>query len=563
MKNQEVAELLDRVALLLEASGGDRFKVIAYRRASNTIRNLEEDIEDVWKKGRLGELQYVGEAISEKVSTYLETGGLPYLDKLEKTVPEGAVELMKIPGVGPRTAFKLSKNHGVKAVEQLKTELSSGKLVSVLGPVMSKKILESINKLQVAQQRILLAEALALADDLVQYFTSKGISVEPAGSLRRGKSTVGDIDILASDDKASRAFVSYPGVDRVLESGPTRSSVILKSGTQVDLRIIEREGYGAALMYFTGSKEHNIALRNLAIEKSWKLNEYGLYEGKSERRIAGKSEEEVYNKLGLGFIPPELRENRGETEAAKKGGIPAIIKVDSIRGDLQMHSTWSDGGDSLETMAKASRHLGYEYVAFTDHSASVRIANGLSEERFRKQWKEIDKLNEKLAPFRILKGVEAEIKGDGSLDYDKKFFDEFDIVGASIHQGYNQSPEKLTGRAVKALSHPSVSFLCHPTNRLIGRREGHPLDMPKVIKAARDNGKLLEIDGQPNRLDLDDVWANRAMEEGVALTIDSDAHSAGELENITFGVIVGRRAWLESKHVANTRPLKDLLRLLA
>ncbi|MBI2649596.1 MAG: DNA polymerase/3'-5' exonuclease PolX [Thaumarchaeota archaeon] len=563
MKNQEVAELLDRVALLLEASGGDRFKVIAYRRASNTVRNLEEDIEDVWKSGRLGDLQYVGEAISEKVSTYLETGALPYLDKLEKTVPEGAVELMKIPGVGPRTAFKLSKNHGVKTVEQLKAELSSGKLASVLGPVMSKKILESINKLQVAQQRILLAEALALADALVQYFMNNGITVEPAGSLRRGKSTVGDIDILASDDKASGAFVSYPGVDRVLESGPTRSSVILKNGTQVDLRIIEREGYGAALMYFTGSKEHNIALRNLAIGKSWKLNEYGLYEGKSERRIAGKSEEEVYRKLGLAFIPPELRENRGEIEAAKKGRIPAIIKVDSIRGDLQMHSTWSDGVDSLETMAMAAKQMGYEYVAFTDHSASVRIANGLSEERFRKQWKEIDQLNEKLAPFRILKGVEAEIKGDGSLDSDKKFFDEFDIVGASIHQGYNQSPEKLTMRAVGALSHPSVDFLCHPTNRLIGRREGHALDMPKIINAARDNGKMLEIDGQPNRLDLDDVWAKAAMEEGVALTIDSDAHSAGELANITFGAIVGRRAWLESKHVANTRPLKDILRLLA
>ncbi len=562
MKNQEVAELLDRVALLLEASGGDRFKVVAYRRASNTVRNLEEDIEDVWKNGRLGDLQYIGKAITEKVSTYLETGGLPYLDKLEKIVPEGAVELMKIPGVGPRTAFKLSKDQGIKNVEQLKAELSSGRLASVLGPVMSKKILQSIEKIQVAQQRILLAEGLALADNLVQYFASKNVEVEPAGSLRRGKSTIGDIDLLSSDEKASHLFVNYPGVDRVLERGQTKSSVVLNNGTQVDLRIIEKEGFGAALMYFTGSKEHNIALRNLAIEKSWKLNEYGLYEGESEKRIAGKSEEEVYRKLGLEFIPPELRENRGEIEAAKKGQVPAIIKVDSIRGDLQMHSTWSDGGETLETMAKAAKQIGYEYIAFTDHSASVRIANGLSEERFRKQWKEIDQLNEKLAPFRILKGVEAEIKGDGSLDYDNKFFDEFDIVGASIHQGHNQSPEKLTGRAVKALSHPSVSFLCHPTNRLIGRREGHPLDMPKVIRAAKDNCKMLEIDGQPNRLDLDDFWAKRAMEEGVTLTIDSDAHSAGELENIKFGVIVGRRAWLESKHVANTRSLKDFLRLL-
>jgi DNA polymerase (family 10) len=559
VKNQEVAELLDRIALLLEASGEDRFKVIAYRRASNTIRNMEEDVEDVWKRGALGELQYVGEAISGKVSTYLQSGSLPYLEKLEKSVPEGAVELMKIPGVGPRTAFKLSKNLGIKSVEQLKQELSSGKLAPVLGPVMSKKILQSIEKLQVAKQRILLAEAQALADNLVQYFASKNVKVDPAGSLRRGRSTIGDIDLLASDETASESFVSYPGVDRVLEKGPTRSSVVLSNGTQVDLRIVEKGGYGAALMYFTGSKEHNIALRNLAIEKSWKLNEYGLFEVKDERRIAGKSENEVYAKLGLQFIPPELRENRGEVEGAKKGRIPKLIELDEMKGDLQMHSTWSDGAETLEAMAKAAKKMGYEYIAFTDHSASVRIANGLTEERFRKQWKEIDHLNEKLAPFRILKGVEAEVKGDGTLDYDKKFFDEFDIVGASIHQGYNQSAEKLTARAVKALSNPSVNFLCHPTNRLIGRREGHPLDIPKLIKAAKDNGKMLEIDGQPNRLDLDEVWAKRAMEEGVALTIDSDAHSVGELENISFGVTVGRRAWLESKHVANTKSLRRFL----
>ncbi len=563
MKNQEVAELLDRVALLLEASGEDRFKIIAYRRASNTIRNLEEDIEEVWRRGKLEDLQYVGEAISEKVSTYLETGNLPYLEKLEKTVPEGAVELMKIPGVGPRTAFKLAKREGIKNVEQLKGGLSSGRLTSVLGPVMSKKILHSIEKIQVAQQRILLAEALALADDLVAYFAGKNIEVKPAGSLRRGRSTVGDIDLLASDERACELFVSYPGVSTILERGPTRSSIVLRNGTQVDLRVIEKEGYGAALMYFTGSKEHNIVLRNLAIEKSWKLNEYGLFEVKGERRIAGKSEEEVYARLGLQFIPPELRENRGEVEAAKKGRIPDLIELDDMKGDLQMHSTWSDGAETAEAMAKAAKKLGYEYIAFTDHSASVRIANGLSEERFRKQWKEVEGLNEKLAPFRILKGVEAEVKGDGTLDYDRKFLDEFDIVGASIHQGYNQSAEKLTARAVKALSNPSVNFLCHPTNRLIGRREGHPLDIPKVIEVARDNGKLLEIDGQPNRLDLDDVWAKRAMEEGVTLTIDSDAHSAGELENINFGVLVGRRAWLKSKHIANTKSLRQFLNDIA
>jgi len=561
MKNHEVAEVLNKLGQLAEAAGEDRFKVIAYRRASTSVRNLEEDVEDVWKRGELREIKFVGEGIAKKIDEYLRTGQLEALERMGKRVPTGATELMKVPGIGPKTAYKLAKDYHVKSVDDLRVGLASGALSEALGQVMVKKLSEEVQKLKSGSSRMLLAEAFHLAAQLVTYFEEKGFDVHPAGSLRRGSSTVGDIDILATQEKAADAFVDFPGVDRVIERGPTRVSVFLTTGTQVDLRIVKKDELGSALIYFTGSKQHNIELRSLAIERSWKLNEYGLLDSKTERVIASKTEEDVYGKLGLQFIPPELREARGEIEAAQKRKLPDLVKVEDLKGDLQMHSTWSDGNAELEEMARAAVERGHEYVAFTDHSVSVGIANGLSEERFKKQWKAIDELNEKLKPFRILKSVEAEVRSDGSLDFERRFFDQFDIVGASIHQSYRQSPEKLTARAVMALEHPSVDILFHPTNRIIGRREGHALDLPKVVKTAKDNGKMLEIDGAPNRLDLDEIWGRRAMQEGVKLVVDSDAHSTGELENVQYGIATARRAWLEAKHVANTLPLRDLLKL--
>jgi DNA polymerase (family 10) len=562
-KNHDVADLLERLSLLSEAAGDDRFKAIAYRRASTSIKNLGEDIEQVWRRGELDNIQYVGEGIAKKIDEYLRTGKLESMDRLEKKVPEGAVELMQVQGIGPRTAYKLSKDYGVKTVQQLKEGLASGALTPAVGQVIAKRLLESVDKIKPGQSRMLLVEAVYLAKDLVAYFKAKGVAVEAAGSLRRGKETVGDLDLLSADIRASKFAADYPGVGRVIESGSTKTSVLLKNGVQLDVRVVKKDEYGAALLYFTGSKEHNILLRSLSIKRGWKLNEYGLLESKTGRRIAGKSEKEVYSELGLAYIPPELREARGEIEAAREGKLPHLIEVKDLKGDLQMHSTWSDGADEIEKMAAAAQERGYEYIAFTDHSSSMGVANGLSEERFRKQWKAIDELNERLKPFRILKSVEAEVRSDGTLDYDRSFFENFDMVGASIHQAYRQSPEKLTERAVKALSHPSVDVLFHPTNRLIGKREGNPIDLPKVIATARDNGKMLEIDGSPMRMDLDDVWARRAMEEGVGLLIDSDAHSTGELENVESGTTVARRAWLEKKHVANTLSLKDLLKKLS
>lgn len=563
MKNYEVAELLERLSRLSEAAGEDRFKVIAYRRASTSVRNLEEDIEEVWKRGGLEDVKYIGSGIAKKIDEYLSTGRLGMMEELEKKVPAGSMELMRVPGVGPKTAYKLSTRYGIRSLQALKEASSSGRLAEAVGQVVSKRIAEDLQKMKTGSSRMLLVEAFYLGAQLVAYFGERGIDVQPAGSLRRGSPTVGDIDLLTTDPKAAGVFANYPLVDRVSERGPTKVSAFLKTGTQVDLRVVKDAEYGAALLYFTGSKQHNIELRSLAIDRGWKLNEYGLMDPKASRLLAGRTEQEVYAKLGLEYIPPELREARGEIEAAREGKLPHLVREGDLRGDLHMHSVWSDGKEDLERMVAAAKARGYEYVAITDHSVSVGVANGLTEERFERQWRLVDELNERIKPFRILKGVEAEVRADGSLDFSREFFDRFDIVGASIHQGHRQTPEKLTERALKVLNHPGVDILYHPTNRLLGRREGHALDLPKVIRAAKDNGKILEIDGSPTRLDLDDVWSRRARDEGVKLSVDSDAHSLGELENVRFGISVARRAWLEPSDVANAMSLRGILKMVS
>jgi DNA polymerase (family X) len=562
LKNQEVAGVLDRLGELVEANGEDRFKVIAYHRAATSVRNLDVDVEELWKEKRLEEVKYVGGGIARKIDEYLSTGKLRLLQELQKKTPPGVPLLMKVQGVGPRTAYRLSHRLGISSVEDLKKALEEGRLDGEFGPTVRESFMVGIQKLQSFEKRMLLPEAEGVFQKMSAYFGALGIEVGMAGSLRRGRSTVGDLDLLSTDGRVVEAIKKCPGVAQVLESGPKRTSVKLEDGVQVDVRLFAPDEYGAALVYFTGSKEHNIALRNLAIDKGWKLNEYGLFD-KGGERLAGKTEAGVYEKLGLKYVPPELRENRGEVEAAKEGGLPELVTMDDIKGDLQMHSNWSDGRATLEEMAAAAKERGYEYISVTDHSVSVRVANGLSEERFRREWKEVEEVNRRLSPFRVLRGVEVEIKADGSLDFDRKLLDEFDLVGASLHQNFKQDSDKLTERAVRALSHPSVDFLCHPTNRLIGRREGNPIDLAKVIRTAKENGKMLEIDGEPQRLDLDELWARRAAEEGVPIVVDSDAHSVGELDNVGYGVLVARRAWLEAKDVMNTRGLRTLLNAIS
>ena len=559
MKNSEVADVLDRLGELVEASGDDRFKVIAYHRAATSVRNLEEDVEKAWREGRLQEIKYVGEGISRKIDEYLRTGSLRLLKDLEARVPQGAPDLMKVQGVGPRTAYRLSHDLGIASVAALKEALDAGRLDTEFGPATVASLREGVERAQSFGRRMLLPEAEGRFEALRAYFRGLGISVVLAGSLRRGSGTVGDLDVLSTDPGALDALAGCPGVEEVLEKGERMVRARLEGGVQVDLRRFSEEELGAAEVYFTGSKAHNIALRTLASGKGWKLNEYGLFDG-AGARLAGASEEEVYEKLGLAPVPPELREDRGEVEAASAGKLPRLVRADQVRGDLQMHSTWSDGAAELRVMAAAAKERGYEYMAVTDHSVSVRVANGLTEERFRRQWKEIDALNDELKPFRILKGVEAEIRADGNLDFGREFLDQFDVVGASLHQNFRQDAAKLTARALAALEHPSVDFLCHPTNRLLGRRDPNPLDMEALIRAARDGGKLLEIDGAPQRLDMDEGWARRAVEEGVRVLIDSDAHSVGELDNVAYGVLVARRAWVEARSVANADGLGTLLR---
>ncbi|HXY56510.1 MAG TPA: DNA polymerase/3'-5' exonuclease PolX [Nitrososphaerales archaeon] len=500
----------------------------------------------------------MGEGIGKKIDEYLRTGKLQLLERLREKTPAGVPLLMKVQGVGPRTAYHLSHDLGITSVEMLRKALGEGRLDSEFGPTVREAFRVGIDRLQSFEKRLLLPEAEAVFQKMASYFGALGIEVGMAGSLRRGKSTVGDLDLLSTDKRVIGAIKGCPGVAQVLESGPRRTSVKLDDGVQVDVRLFSREEYGAALVYFTGSKDHNIAMRNLAIEKGWKLNEYGLFD-KSGERLAGEDEEGIYRRLGLAYVPPELRENRGEIEAAKDGKLPHLLEYKDIRGDLQMHTTWSDGSASLEDMARGAKEKGYEYMAITDHSVSVRVANGLSEERFRREWKEIDELNDELSPFRILKAVELEIRSDGSLDFQREFLEKFDLIGASLHQSFRQDAAKLTERVVMALTNPCVDFLCHPTNRLIGRREGNPIDQTRVIRTARDNGKMLEIDGEPDRLDMDESWARRAAEEGVPIVIDSDAHSVGELDNISYGVTVARRAWLEARDVENTKSLKGFL----
>ncbi|MDV3278733.1 MAG: DNA polymerase/3'-5' exonuclease PolX [Nitrososphaerales archaeon] len=558
MKNLEVADLLDRLGDLVEANGEDRFKVIAYHRAATSVRNLDTDIGQLQKEGKLEEIKYVGSGIAKKIDEYLRTGRLRVMEELQQKVPPGVPALMKVQGIGPRTAYKLSHDLEINSVDELKKALEAGRLDGEFGESVRRSFVVGIEKLQSFQKRMLLPEAEGTFQKLSSYFGALGIAVGMAGSLRRGKSTIGDLDLLSTNGRASAAMAGCPGVLGVLERGPKRTSVKLKEGVQVDVRVFGEDEYGAAMCYFTGSKDHNIALRTIAADKGWKLNEYGLFD-KAGKRLAGETEEGVYERLGLRFIPPELRENTGEIDAAREGTLPNLIHMEDIKGDLQMHTTWSDGLEGVEAMARAAKERGYDYIALTDHSVSVRVANGLTEERFRKQWKEIDKLNDELAPFRVVKALELEIKGDGSLDFAREFLDEFELVGASLHQNFRQDAQKLTERILKALAHPSVDFICHPTNRLLGKREGNPIDLERVIRAARDSGKMLEIDGEPARLDLDEAWARRAMEEGVPIVIDSDAHSAGELDNIGYGVIVARRAWLEAKDVVNTKSLRTLL----
>ena len=568
-RNQEIARLLDDIAVLLELQGDSPYRVGAYREAARRIENMPEDIEALWQEGRLREIPGVGESIAAKIDEYLSTGQLRYYEYLKREVKPGVASLLSVPGLGPRRARLIYDRLGVTNIEELAEAARQHQLRTLpgLGARSEENILREIHRLQQRTSRMLLGVALPVAEHVVQMLRGHPAiqRASPAGSIRRMRETIGDIDILIASSRpreAMEAFTTLPIVKEVLAVGGTKASILTREELQIDARVVDPANWGAALQYFTGSKSHNIALRELAISEGYKVNEYGVFRDSTGERVGGEREEDVYRILGLSMIPPELRENRGEIEAARFGRLPKLVERNDIKGDLHVHTDWSDGSASLPQMVEAARALGYQYLAITDHSGSLGIAHGLLPERLREQRRQIDRLNESVAPFRILAGSEVDIRADGTLNFDDRVLADLEIVTASVHSAFGQSRERMTQRIVRALRNPHVDVLNHPMGRLLNKREGYDVDLEIVLRAAAETGTIIEINSSPERLDLDDVWARRAKELGVTLVINTDAHSPQTLANMRYGVAVARRGWLEAANVLNTLPVAALLRRL-
>jgi DNA polymerase (family 10) len=564
MKNSEIADIFYEIANLLEIKGIE-FKPAAYRRAAQNITQLQEEITEIHKKGALKEISGVGESIAAKIKEILETGKLQYLEDLRKEFPTGVLELVKIGGIGPKIALKLSKDYGIKSVEELENAAKEGRIRKIkgFGPKKEENILRSIEVFKAAKGTFLLGEILPLAKTLESKIKELSVvsKINVAGSIRRKKETVRDIYIIVTSkepDKIINFFTKLPIVNEILAEGETKCSVVLNNKIQVDLRIVDEDSYGSALQYFTGSKEHNIELRELAKKRNWKLNEYGLYDNTNNSKIAGKEEAEIYKALGMDFIEPELRENSGEIESALKGTLPNLINFNDVKGDLHMHTTWSDGSNSIEEMALASKKLGYEYIAICDHSAALKVAGGLSEEDILKQIKEIKKINRKFEDFTVLSGIELNIDSKGYLDVNNTILKDLDFVIASVHSGFKQDEQVLTNRVLSAMSNDYVNAIGHPTGRLINRRPSYKIDIHKVFETASELGIFLEINAFIDRLDLSDINCKMAKEYNSTFVIGTDAHNINELKFMEYGVFVAKRGWLEKENVVNALSLKDL-----
>ncbi|MGQ9616764.1 MAG: DNA polymerase/3'-5' exonuclease PolX [Spirochaetota bacterium] len=569
VKNSDVVDIFNRVADLLELDGANQFRVRAYRNAARTISALSRSIGEMVENGEeLTVLPGVGKDLAEKIEEIVKTGSLRQLRELERKVPPELIALMSIPSLGPKRVRLLYTELGIKDEEQLMEAARDGKIreIAGFGDKTERRILEEIERLRQRGERgrLKLMEAERITEPLLEYLSKiEGVKrVEAAGSYRRRRETVGDLDILVVCEDSSdvmESFVQYDDVKRVLSKGETRSSVILKSDFQVDVRVVPEESYGAALHYFTGSQAHNIAIRKLGQSKDLKVNEYGVFRG--EKRIAGRTEEEVYAELGLPFIAPELRENRGEIEAAFEGKLPGLITINDIRGDFQCHTKASDGRASLEEIAEAAMKRGYEYIAITDHSRRVTVARGLDEKRLAQQMEEIERINSRMKGFRLLKSIEVDILEDGSLDLSRDILKELDLVVGAIHYNLNLPGDKQTERILRAMGYYPFHILSHPTGRIIGGRGPCEMDLEKVMEACTRTGCILEINAQPERLDLNDINARMAKEMGVKLAISTDAHSVADLNFMKYGVWQARRGWLEPYDVINTLSLEELEKL--
>ena len=565
MKNSEIAKIFSEIVDLLELKGENQYKIRAYKKAAQVIESYPAPIEQLYKEGKLQQIPGVGESIAAKIVEILRTGKLRYYEKLKAEFPPGITSLLEIPGVGPKTALSLWKELGITSIEDLERLIEEKKTAILfrLGEKTAANIIKHVRSQRRKEQRILLGKALPIAERIVEALREvPGVhDLIPVGSLRRFKETVGDIDIMATADEPEKVldvFVHLPGIQEVLAHGGTKASVIVEEGVQIDLRVVEKDSFGSLIQYFTGSKEHNIALRERGLKQGLKLSEYGITDLKTGNLEKFPTEEGFYERLGLQWIPPELREARGEIERAALRNIPKLIELKDIKGDLHVHTKWSDGQNTIEAMALAAKERGYEYIAITDHSAGRGIARGLGVERLKKQIEEIKRLNQRLSGIKILAGIEVDIRADGTLDLPDEILQELDVVVAAIHSAMSQDKEKMTKRIIAALEHPLVNILAHPTCRIIGEREEVDVDLEEIMRVAARTGTALEINSMPDRLDLRDIYVSRARELGVKLSIDTDAHAVHHLDYIRFGVGVARRGWCEPKDIINTWPLEAL-----
>jgi DNA polymerase (family X) len=567
MRNGEIADAFEELASLYELDGAVVYRVVAYRNAAKAIREAGVSVEEMSRQGRVEELSGVGRTIAEKIDSLLETGSIPATAKLKAKIPSGLVEVTRIPGLGPKRARLLYDHLGITSLEDLRRAAEDGSLKDA--PGFGQKAEDNVLAALSAgadgrpRERMLLSQALAVGEELAASLRDHpaALRVELAGSARRGADTVKDLDIVAaSSDPAAlaMAFCRSELIDTVSTSGEAGAKVVTHSGLPVDLRIVPADAFGNLLQHFTGSGKHNEALRTEAVRRGLHVSEYGVSDDESGESQAFTTEEEVYERLGMAFIPPELRENRGELEAARKAALPQLVELEDIRGDLHMHTTLSDGRNTLQEMVAGARELGYEYVAITDHSASHGFGDDVQPDALRRRMEEIRALDD--PGVGVLTGTETNVLPDGTLDYDDDLLAELDWVVASLHTSFRLSEKQQTERMLRAMEHPLVDVIGHPTGRLIQRREPYPLDVDRVIAKAVETGTFLEINSNPDRRDLNDVYARAAAQAGVTLLVDSDAHGADTLRNIRYGVATARRAWLSPEQVGNTRPWDELRR---
>jgi len=568
IRNADIADIFDRIADYLEIEGENPFKIRAYRNASRTIQGLGPEVKDLVAGGeRLTGLPGIGKELAAKIVEILETGTAQALEKLKEKVPAGVIEMLKIQGLGPKRVSTLYHELKIESLAALKEAAEAGRIQDLagFGVKTEQHIREAMEALSQRPARVSIALARplvgSLLDDLQQVAGVAEVAV--AGSYRRSKETVGDIDILVTTEEDSpvmERFVSFDDVGQVLARGPTKSSIVLRSGLQVDLRRVAQESFGAALQYFTGSQPHNIAIRRIGRQRGLKINEYGVFS--ADGRVAGDTEESVYRALGLPWVPPELREDRGEIEAAREGRLPGLIEFADIKGELHSHTKATDGRNSLEEMALAAKRCGMKYLAVTDHSQYLKVVDGLDERRLLAQLEEIERLNAKLNGIHLLKGIEVEILEDGSLDLPDRVLQRLDVVIGSVHSRFRLPIKQQTERILRAMDHRFFSILGHPSGRLINERDPYEVDMAAVVHKAKERGCFLELNANPQRLDLTDTYCQMAKEVGVLVAINTDAHSGAEFGQLRYGIGQARRGWLEKKDVLNTRPLDELSKLL-